>query len=113
MEQDRADWQNRAHFFAVASQILRRVLVDHAQQPLAMFKYALHLKSVDWGKVIAVNSGSPEEMDAAFRRGEGDFIHLQGPLPQQLEKDGVGRIVGALGEVIPPIAFSSRWMRST
>jgi RNA polymerase sigma factor (TIGR02999 family) len=29
--QDRADWQNRAQFFAVASQIMRRVLVDRAR----------------------------------------------------------------------------------
>ncbi len=26
------DWQNRAHFFAVAAQQLRRVLVDHARR---------------------------------------------------------------------------------
>ena len=26
------DWQNRAHFFAVAAQLLRRVLVDHARR---------------------------------------------------------------------------------
>ena len=31
VDQDHADWQNRTHFFAVASQILRRVLVDHAR----------------------------------------------------------------------------------
>jgi RNA polymerase sigma factor (TIGR02999 family) len=29
VDKDHADWQNRAHFFAVASQILRRILVDH------------------------------------------------------------------------------------
>lgn len=27
---DRIDWQNRAHFFAIASQAIRRVLVDYA-----------------------------------------------------------------------------------
>ena len=27
---DRIDWQDRAHFFAIASQAIRRVLVDHA-----------------------------------------------------------------------------------
>lgn len=27
---DRIDWQNRAHFFAIASQAVRRVLVDYA-----------------------------------------------------------------------------------
>lgn len=26
------EWQNRAHFFAVASQLMRRVLVEHARQ---------------------------------------------------------------------------------
>ena len=29
--QRRARWQNRAHFFAVAAQLIRRVLVDHAR----------------------------------------------------------------------------------
>ena len=27
-----SDWQNRAHFFAVASQSMRRILVEHARQ---------------------------------------------------------------------------------
>lgn len=31
IDQTRVDWQNRAHFFAIASQMLRRVLVDHAR----------------------------------------------------------------------------------
>jgi RNA polymerase sigma-70 factor, ECF subfamily len=26
------DWQNRSHFFAVAAQLMRRILVDHARQ---------------------------------------------------------------------------------
>ena len=25
-------WQNRAHFFAVAAQLMRRIMVDHARQ---------------------------------------------------------------------------------
>jgi|SRR5215472_15761147 len=29
--QDRVTWQNRAHFFAVAARMMRRVLVDHAR----------------------------------------------------------------------------------
>jgi len=29
------DWQNRGHFFAVASQIMRRILVDHARRELS------------------------------------------------------------------------------
>ena len=29
-------WQNRAHFFAVAAQIMRRIMVDHARQRRAL-----------------------------------------------------------------------------
>jgi RNA polymerase sigma factor (TIGR02999 family) len=32
VNQDRADWQNRAHFFGVAGQLMRRVLVDYARR---------------------------------------------------------------------------------
>jgi RNA polymerase sigma-70 factor, ECF subfamily len=35
IELERVDWKGRAHFFAVASQIMRRILVDHARTRLA------------------------------------------------------------------------------
>ncbi len=31
VQQERVEWQGRAHFFAVASQVMRRILVDHAR----------------------------------------------------------------------------------
>lgn len=31
VDQKRVRWQNRAHFFAVAAQVMRRLLVDHAR----------------------------------------------------------------------------------
>ncbi len=31
VDQDRAGWKNRAHFFGIAAQMMRRVLVDHAR----------------------------------------------------------------------------------
>jgi RNA polymerase sigma-70 factor, ECF subfamily len=31
VDQRRVRWQNRAHFFAVAAQVMRRLLVDHAR----------------------------------------------------------------------------------
>jgi RNA polymerase sigma factor (TIGR02999 family) len=34
--QDRTDWQNRNHFLAIASTIMRRVLVDHAKSVQAL-----------------------------------------------------------------------------
>jgi RNA polymerase sigma factor (TIGR02999 family) len=31
VEQKQVQWQNRAHFFAIAAQLMRRILVDHAR----------------------------------------------------------------------------------
>ena len=31
VDQDRIPWQNRAHFYAIAAQTIRRILVDHAR----------------------------------------------------------------------------------
>ena|SRR5581483_1712469 len=31
IDQHRVEWQNRAHFFGIASQLMRRILVDHAR----------------------------------------------------------------------------------
>src|SRR5215831_4228062 len=83
------------------------LIADHAQQPFAMLKYGLHRKGVDLSRVRLINAGAPESMEKAFREGTGDFIHLQGPAPQQLELDGVGKVVAAVGEAVPPVAFSS------
>ncbi len=35
VEQDFPQWQNRAHFFAVAAQLMRQILVDHARSQRA------------------------------------------------------------------------------
>jgi RNA polymerase sigma factor (TIGR02999 family) len=32
VEQSETDWQNRAHFFAVAARVIRNLLVDHARR---------------------------------------------------------------------------------
>jgi RNA polymerase sigma-70 factor (ECF subfamily) len=42
--QDRVAWQNRAHFFAIAAQMMRRVLIDHAREHLAAKRPGAHLK---------------------------------------------------------------------
>jgi NitT/TauT family transport system substrate-binding protein len=93
-----------------------RVLVDHGGQPLAMFKYACHKRGVPFAELIALDVPSGQ-MDQAFRRGDGHYIHQQGPAPQQLEHDGVGHVVASVGEAIGPCAFSSlaatrAWLKS-
>lgn len=94
----------------------KRVLVDHGVQPLAMFKYACHRRGVDYAAIVALNVPGGR-MDQAFRKGEGDYVHQQGPAPQQLEHDGVGHVVASVGEAIGPCAFSSlaatrEWLRT-
>src|SRR5262245_50168288 len=32
VDQQRVKWQNRAHFFAIAARVMRRILVDHARR---------------------------------------------------------------------------------
>lgn len=83
------------------------VLVDHFFQPLAMFKYAVHKQGVDFDQIRVIDAGDIAAMDKAFRDGQGDYIHLQGPAPQQLEFDGIGHVVACVGDAVGPVAFSS------
>ena len=85
----------------------RKLVVDHGQQPMAMFKYACHKRGLEVKDLTLIDAGTTEKMIEAFRKGEGDYIHLQGPGPQQLEHAGAGHIVAALGPAIGPCAFSS------
>ena len=32
VDQERVQWRNRAHFFAISARLMRRILVDHARQ---------------------------------------------------------------------------------
>jgi RNA polymerase sigma-70 factor, ECF subfamily len=70
VEQTPTSWENRAHFFAVAAQVMRHILIDHARS---------HLREKRGGgrPVIALDEGlvfSPEqssellEVDTALRR---------------------------------------------
>ena len=85
----------------------RRVLVDHFFQPLAMLKYGLHRAGVDYGEIDAVDAGDVAAIEQAFRDGQGDYVHLQGPAPQQLAHEGLAHVVAAVGEAVGPVAFSS------
>jgi NitT/TauT family transport system substrate-binding protein len=85
----------------------KKILIDHLFQPLAMFKYALYKLGIDAPQLEIVDAGDVTAMDAAFRAGHADYIHQQGPAPQQLEYEGKAKIVAAIGEVIGEVAFSS------
>jgi NitT/TauT family transport system substrate-binding protein len=84
----------------------RRVLVDHGAQPLAMFRYACLKRGIAFADIVTVDVPAAD-MGAAFRRGEGDYVHLQGPGPQQLEHEKAGHIVASVGAAVGSCAFSS------
>ncbi len=85
----------------------RTVLADHGGQPFAMFRYALLKEGIDESAINLIDAGDVDSIDAAFRGGQGDFVHQQGPRPQQLAADGVGHVVASVGAAIGPVAFSS------
>lgn len=85
----------------------KSLLADHGGQPLIMLKYAVHRQGVDWNRIHVIDAGSIAEIDAAFRSGRGDYVHQQGPAPQQLESESIGYAVAAVGEAMPAVAFSS------
>jgi NitT/TauT family transport system substrate-binding protein len=93
--------------FTWANLLEGRLMFVHSGQPEAMLRYALHKQGLDLSQVRGINAGGTEPMLAAFRRGEGDFFHEQGPYPQQLEHEGIARVVASVGEALGPVAFSS------
>jgi NitT/TauT family transport system substrate-binding protein len=78
----------------------KTLLADHGAQPLVMLKYSLRQNGVDWKQMKVVDGGSPDRMEAAFRDGTADYVHLQGPV-------AAGEIVASVGASVPPVAFSS------
>ena len=60
VDQHRADWQNRAHFFGVAARVMRRILVDHARRHGASKRgEGVSCLSIDEAKDVAASSEMP------------------------------------------------------
>jgi RNA polymerase sigma factor (TIGR02999 family) len=83
--QERVSWQNRAQFFAVAAQMMRRILVDHARGRQAAKRLGAAVK-VDLAEGIAV--GQPRDCElllldqaledlAAFDARQGRIVELR------------------------------------
>ncbi len=83
------------------------VVMLRGGQPEAMFRYACHKAGIDFASIKPIAPGSAAEVDRAFRDGKGQYVHQQGPFPQQLQADGVGHVVAQVGPLIGPCAFSS------
>jgi NitT/TauT family transport system substrate-binding protein len=85
----------------------KTLIADHGHQPLALLRWAAHKNQDDLSRSNLLNLGSPPAMEAAFRAGQGEYIHLQGGMPQQMELEGAGHIVAYVGQGLTPLAFSS------
>jgi len=73
--QDFPQWQNRAHFFAVAAQLMRQILVDHARS---------HRASKRGGDVYKVTLDEAEEQPLAT---DIDIVALDDALKNLAEMD--------------------------
>jgi len=63
VDQQGVEWQNRAHFFAVAAQVMRHILVDHARS----YQYAKRgggARKVPLDEAAALNEGRAAELVA-------------------------------------------------
>jgi RNA polymerase sigma factor (TIGR02999 family) len=69
VDQRRVRWQNRAHFFAVASSVMRRLLVDHARARGAVKRGAAITVSLD-GVDVPADRGTPDllALDTALHK---------------------------------------------
>jgi RNA polymerase sigma factor (TIGR02999 family) len=70
VDQRRVQWQSRAHFFGIAAQMMRRILVDHARAR------KMRKRSGQWGRVSLV------EAIAQQRPIDVDVLDLDGALTE-------------------------------
>jgi RNA polymerase sigma factor (TIGR02999 family) len=59
VNQTRVEWRNRAHFFAVASQAIRRILVDHARKRVAQ-KRGGGEQRLSYDEILDISAERPE-----------------------------------------------------
>jgi RNA polymerase sigma factor (TIGR02999 family) len=70
VDQESMDWRDRAHFYAIAARVMRRVLIDHARRKLAGTRGGDQVR-VTLDEELAGATASPEsliELDAALDR---------------------------------------------
>jgi RNA polymerase sigma-70 factor (ECF subfamily) len=70
VDQTRVDWQNRAHFYAIASRMMRRVLIDHARAHVTDKRggAAIHLSLEDVQVSVEERAASLVALDEALAR---------------------------------------------
>ena len=56
------DWKNRAHFFGVAAQLMRRILVDHARERHAAKRGGPGQQKISLDGALCYNYEDPDEL---------------------------------------------------
>ena len=126
VDQRNVRWQNRAHFFAIAAQLMRRILVDHARgRQTAKRGAGVHPVSFDDGlyvsekrnaEVVAVHEAL--EQLAKFDQRKGQIVELRffgglsidetaqvlGVSPGTVMRDWTLAKAWLLREISPPIS---------
>lgn len=62
-QQRQVDWQNRGHFFAIAAQLMRRILVDHARHRIRQKRGGVAVR-VNLDEAHAVPTAAADAVDA-------------------------------------------------
>ena len=64
VDQNSVTWENRAHFFGIAAQVMRRILVDHARRHQADKRGGSAIKvPIDEAPELAARQRQEDELD--------------------------------------------------
>ncbi|PKB84325.1 MAG: hypothetical protein BZY88_00145 [SAR202 cluster bacterium Io17-Chloro-G9] len=81
--------------------------VGFTPMPWASFRYALRSHDIDPNQLTLIPDLGLDDAMAAFRQGQGDFIHLPEPAAEQVLATGDAHLAVALGKANGHIAYSS------
>ena len=93
VDQTRVQWADRAHFFALASQVMRRVLIDYARRHRALRRGGPDRQLIPLDAPITETTGSAPPQPAAAQRAEA-LIELDEAL------DRLARLSPRLAQVV-------------
>ena len=85
----------------------RVIPVGFSPMPWASFQYALRRHGLEPPDMDLLTGLSLPDAVAAFREGQGEYVHVAEPVAQQLIADGAGHLLAALGPENGPLAYSS------
>jgi RNA polymerase sigma factor (TIGR02999 family) len=62
VDQNSVQWKNRSHFFAISSQAMRRILIDHARKQIAEKRGGAEGRKISLDEVDAVSVNSDQNL---------------------------------------------------